>query len=102
MDIKSLSDSEQSYVMDILAGRKKLKVQTLDKSVSDNAKKYLAKVYGERETLTVAECSVWLGRTFGTIYDYINNGKVIAYRFGGDLGNYTIDVKKTKKALGIS
>lgn len=102
MDIKSLSKNDQSYVLDILSGKKKLKVQTLDKTISDNVKKYLASVYNERDTVTVAECCVWLNRTVGTIYEYINSGKVIAYRFGGDLGNYTIDVKKTKKTLGIN
>ena len=101
MKLEELNEEDRKMVIDILTGTKRLKLQTIDKSLSANVKNYLSQVYSTRNTLTIAECCVWLNRTVGSIYRYINTGKVVVYRMGGDTSNYTIDVAKTKSKLGI-
>lgn len=101
MNIEELSKEDQIIVKDILDGKKKLKIKTMVNGLSSDAKHYLQVVYSGRHTLSVSECAIWLSRNPATIYEYIYSGKVIAYRIAGERGNFTIDVEKTKKSLGM-
>lgn len=88
-------------VENIIKGKTKLKNTINIKDLTPKQLTLLQEEFATRKYLSVAECAVWLGLSCKTIYRYIDNKLISAYKWNGETSSYIIDVARTKKILGL-